>query len=158
VQQQDAALLPWLAASSWQETTAAALRLAGHQPVDHKMSQQVAAQAAAVVCHKHADAHNADADVLTCADSAVPPAYAAHTYTLSQPHVHALQACRWSFLAFQGTFSVSLNVAEEPARRLLVFRLQESSFMRDFEGRWQVGRGCFLRKWPTARAAGICGV
>jgi hypothetical protein len=49
------------------------------------------------------------------------------------------QACKWSFLAFKGTFSVALNVSEEAADRLLVFRLQESSFMKDFEGRWQVG-------------------
>jgi hypothetical protein len=48
------------------------------------------------------------------------------------------QACKWSFLAFKGTFSVALNVNEEAVDRLLVFRLQESSFMKDFEGRWQV--------------------
>lgn len=28
---------------------------------------------------------------------------------------------------------------EAPEERLLVFTLAESSFMRDFEGRWQVG-------------------
>ncbi|KAF6255289.1 hypothetical protein COO60DRAFT_1641630 [Scenedesmus sp. NREL 46B-D3] len=49
-----------------------------------------------------------------------------------------VQACRWSFLAFRGTFSVALDVSEAPADGLLVFRLQESSFMKDFEGRWQV--------------------
>jgi hypothetical protein len=56
-----------------------------------------------------------------------------------------LQACKWSFLAFRGTFSVALSVSEEAAQRLLVFRLQESSFMKDFEGRWQVRRtrGCW---------------
>ncbi len=50
-----------------------------------------------------------------------------------------VQACGWSFLGFSGTFDISLNVTEEPAQRLLVFRLHESSFMADFEGRWQVG-------------------
>lgn len=49
-----------------------------------------------------------------------------------------VQACGWSFLAFKGTFDVALAVTEEPGQRLLVFRLVESSFMTDFEGRWQV--------------------
>jgi hypothetical protein len=49
-----------------------------------------------------------------------------------------LQACKWQFLAFKGTFNVHLNVHEAPEDRLLVFTLAESSFMRDFEGRWQV--------------------
>eukprot|EP00775_Hariotina_reticulata_P013851 gene13851-13973_t len=58
-----------------------------------------------------------------------------------------VQACKWQFLAFSGTFNVQLAVDEQPDSRLLVFRLVESSFMKDFEGRWQVeplepGRGC----------------
>jgi len=48
------------------------------------------------------------------------------------------QACKWQFLAFSGTFDVHLNVDEKPDSRMLVFRLVESSFMKDFEGRWQV--------------------
>lgn len=49
-----------------------------------------------------------------------------------------LQACKWQFLALAGTFSLQLAVQEEPASRMLVFKLIKSSFMRDFEGRWQV--------------------
>jgi hypothetical protein len=56
-----------------------------------------------------------------------------------------LQACKWQFLAFKGTFNVHLNVMEAPQDRLLVFTLAESSFMRDFEGRWQV-RQHFARR------------
>jgi len=48
------------------------------------------------------------------------------------------QACKWQFLAFSGTFDVHLDVDENPDSRMLVFRLVESSFMKDFEGRWQV--------------------
>jgi hypothetical protein len=53
--------------------------------------------------------------------------------------MYVLQACKWQFLAFKGTFNVHLNVMEVPEERLLVFTLAQSSFMRDFEGRWQVG-------------------
>jgi ribosome-associated toxin RatA of RatAB toxin-antitoxin module len=57
-----------------------------------------------------------------------------------------LQACQWQVIGLKGTFNVQLNVEEDPTCKLLVFRLRESSFMRDFEGRWQVeaapGGGC----------------
>ncbi|KAI8475786.1 MAG: hypothetical protein J3K34DRAFT_456142 [Monoraphidium minutum] len=49
-----------------------------------------------------------------------------------------VQACSWRFLAFSGSFNVHLSVSEDAAARALVFRLVRSSFMRDFEGRWQV--------------------
>jgi ribosome-associated toxin RatA of RatAB toxin-antitoxin module len=49
-----------------------------------------------------------------------------------------LQACQWQVIGLKGTFNVHLDVEEDSASRLLVFRLKESSFMRDFEGRWQV--------------------
>jgi hypothetical protein len=41
-------------------------------------------------------------------------------------------------LTFSGTFDVLLDVTEEQLNGLLVFRLVASSFMKDFEGRWQV--------------------
>jgi hypothetical protein len=50
-----------------------------------------------------------------------------------------LQFGKWQFLTFSGTFDVTLDVTEEPGSRLLVFRLVRSTFMEDFEGRWQVG-------------------
>ncbi|KIZ07366.1 hypothetical protein MNEG_0592 [Monoraphidium neglectum] len=52
--------------------------------------------------------------------------------------VHGARACSWRFLAFAGSFNVHLSVSEDAAARSLVFRLVRSSFMRDFEGRWQV--------------------
>jgi len=51
---------------------------------------------------------------------------------------HLVQMCRWQFLAFSGVFETQLSVTEHPAELLLVFSLLESSFMRDFEGRWTV--------------------
>lgn len=54
------------------------------------------------------------------------------------PHLRCTQACRWQFLAFSGTFDVQLAVQEDADAMLLVFRLVRSSFMNDFEGRWQV--------------------
>lgn len=51
-----------------------------------------------------------------------------------------LQACQWQVSGLKGNFNVTLNVDEQPSARQLVFTLQESSFMNDFEGRWQVGR------------------
>lgn len=66
-----------------------------------------------------------------------------HTHTTSPPHT---QACSWRFLAFSGSFNVHLSVDEDSTARSLVFRLVKSSFMRDFEGRWQVS--------PTPGGAG----
>jgi hypothetical protein len=37
-----------------------------------------------------------------------------------------------------GTFDVRLNVVEVPEDKTIVFTLAESTFMRNFEGRWQV--------------------
>jgi hypothetical protein len=62
-----------------------------------------------------------------------------------------LQACKWQFLAFKGTFNVHLNVLEAPHDRLLVFTLAESSFMRDFEGRWQVRQSARTNVAASAR-------
>jgi hypothetical protein len=56
-----------------------------------------------------------------------------------------MQCGKWQFLTFSGTFDVTLDVTEEPGSRLLVFRLVRSTFMEDFEGRWQVGGWC--RVW-----------
>ncbi len=50
-----------------------------------------------------------------------------------------LQAGKWQFLFFKGTFDVRLNVVEVPEDKTIVFTLAESTFMRNFEGRWQVG-------------------
>lgn len=58
----------------------------------------------------------------------------------AHPLTHS-QACTWQFLAFRGTFNVALHVTEDAAQRLLVFTLAESTFMRDFEGRWRVSLG-----------------
>ncbi|KAK9824396.1 hypothetical protein WJX72_009979 [[Myrmecia] bisecta] len=59
-----------------------------------------------------------------------------------------LQLCRWEFLIFSGTFKTLLSVAEDPVAGRLVFSLVNSSFMRDFEGRWQItpldGGGCSI--------------
>lgn len=49
-----------------------------------------------------------------------------------------LQICRWEFLAFSGTFKTLLNVHEEKDAGRVVFSLIKSSFMKDFEGQWQV--------------------
>lgn len=56
------------------------------------------------------------------------------------PHAHA-QTGKWQFLLFKGTFNVRLDVVEDPGTRTIVFTLAESSFMRNFEGRWQVETG-----------------
>ncbi|KAK9832595.1 hypothetical protein WJX81_002087 [Elliptochloris bilobata] len=62
---------------------------------------------------------------------------------------HVLQKCRWEFLAFSGSFDTQLAVSEEAAAGRLVFRQLQSSFMRNFEGRWQVDAlpagGCTAR-------------
>ena len=49
-----------------------------------------------------------------------------------------MQICRWEFLAFSGTFKTLLNVHEERDAGRVVFSLIKSSFMKDFEGQWQV--------------------
>ena len=51
-----------------------------------------------------------------------------------------VQICRWEFLAFSGTFKTLLNVHEERDAGRVVFSLIKSSFMKDFEGQWQVIR------------------
>ena len=48
------------------------------------------------------------------------------------------QKCKWEFLVFSGSFDTQLAVSEDPEAGSLVFRQLQSSFMRDFEGRWQV--------------------
>ena len=50
----------------------------------------------------------------------------------------SLQICRWEFLAFSGTFKTLLDVHEERDAGRVVFSLIKSSFMKDFEGQWQV--------------------
>lgn len=60
------------------------------------------------------------------------------------------QKCRWSFLAFSGTFNAHLSVDEDPVARKLVFKLVQSSFMKDFEGRWELRRETI----PPAPSAG----
>lgn len=52
--------------------------------------------------------------------------------------VFMVQLCRWEFLVFSGTFETRLGVEEDLPRGSVVFRLVSSSFMRQFEGRWQV--------------------
>ncbi len=59
------------------------------------------------------------------------------TLPLAPPH---LQGCRWKFLVFGGEFKVDFTVREQPEELRLAFQLQESSFMRHFEGRWQLER------------------
>lgn len=63
---------------------------------------------------------------------------ASETILLADGGKQVLQACQWQVLGLKGAFNVHLNVEEDPASRSLVFRLHESSFMKDFEGRWQV--------------------
>lgn len=48
------------------------------------------------------------------------------------------QTCRWQFLAFSGTFTIALSVSEVDEARELTFRLEQSSFMRGFQGAWRV--------------------
>jgi hypothetical protein len=50
-----------------------------------------------------------------------------------------LTACWWPAAAIIGTFDVRLNVVEVPEDKTIVFTLAESTFMRNFDGRWQVG-------------------
>ncbi|DBA90942.1 TPA: hypothetical protein ACH3X1_016152 [Trebouxia sp. C0004] len=60
-------------------------------------------------------------------------------HTLSEPSaLQLLQICRWEFLAFSGTFKTLLNVHEERDAGRVVFSLIKSSFMKDFEGQWQL--------------------
>ncbi|DBA69322.1 hypothetical protein WJX79_007346 [Trebouxia sp. C0005] len=60
-------------------------------------------------------------------------------HTLSeQSALQLLQICRWEFLAFSGTFKTLLNVHEERDAGRVVFSLIKSSFMKDFEGQWQL--------------------
>ncbi|KAL3160715.1 hypothetical protein ABBQ32_010626 [Trebouxia sp. C0010 RCD-2024] len=70
-----------------------------------------------------------------------------HTLTEKQA-LQLLQICRWEFLAFSGTFKTLLNVDEERDAGRLVFSLIKSSFMKDFEGQWQLtespGGGCLV--------------
>ncbi|BDA47163.1 hypothetical protein COCOBI_10-0080 [Coccomyxa sp. Obi] len=49
-----------------------------------------------------------------------------------------LQVCRWEFLVFSGTFETKLTVEENLPSGTVVFHLVSSSFMKQFEGRWQV--------------------
>jgi hypothetical protein len=58
--------------------------------------------------------------------------------TLSLFASYPLQAGKWQFLFFKGTFDVRLNVMEHLQDRTVVFTLAESTFMQNFEGRWQV--------------------
>lgn len=45
---------------------------------------------------------------------------------------------------------------ENPQERLLVFTLASSSFMRDFEGRWQVGGWvCWVGVCTFVSSAGV---
>lgn len=50
------------------------------------------------------------------------------------------QICTWKFLMLKGEFELQLSVNEQPTARSLVFRLERSKFMKDFEGRWQVAQ------------------
>lgn len=57
---------------------------------------------------------------------------------VSNSNTLIVQICRWEFLAFSGTFKTLLNVHEERDAGRVVFTLIKSSFMKDFEGQWQV--------------------
>ena len=46
--------------------------------------------------------------------------------------------CRWEFLVFSGSFETHLTVDENMDRDEVVFNLVSSSFMKQFQGRWQV--------------------
>ena len=62
-----------------------------------------------------------------------------------------LQICRWEFLAFSGTFKTLLNVHEERDAGRVVFSLIKSSFMKDFEGQWQVNFSFKSSAWTFAQ-------
>ena len=49
-----------------------------------------------------------------------------------------VQHCKWKFLLFKGSFAVKMRVQERPDEMQLLFAMEDSSFMRDFEGRWKV--------------------
>ena len=49
-----------------------------------------------------------------------------------------MQTCRWEFLVFTGTFDTHLTVEEDRPAGRVVFNLVASSFMRSFQGLWQV--------------------
>lgn len=59
----------------------------------------------------------------------------------------SVQICRWEFLAFSGTFKTLLNVDEERDAGRVVFSLIKSSFMKDFEGQWQVQHPMCTASW-----------
>ncbi|KAF5835125.1 hypothetical protein DUNSADRAFT_7844 [Dunaliella salina] len=50
------------------------------------------------------------------------------------------QVCKWTFSVFSGSFTLKLAVDKNPAQRCIAFTILESSFMKGFEGRWQVSR------------------
>jgi len=50
------------------------------------------------------------------------------------------QMCKWTFLAFSGSFSLKLAVDKDPAQKCITFTILDSSFMKGFEGRWHVSR------------------
>lgn len=56
----------------------------------------------------------------------------------TEPEKHLLQVCQWRFLTFSGEFETVLSVDEVPCDMALTFKLVKSSFMSDFQGRWQV--------------------
>lgn len=63
------------------------------------------------------------------------------------------QLCRWEFLVFSGNFETELTVEEDLPNGSVVFRLVTSSFMRQFEGRWQVTAArtsCVSNLWEHA--------
>lgn len=52
--------------------------------------------------------------------------------------IELLQSCSWRFLLLKGAFDVHMRVHESPELGSLRFTMRESTFMRSFEGRWQV--------------------
>ncbi|KAK9808327.1 hypothetical protein WJX73_002249 [Symbiochloris irregularis] len=62
----------------------------------------------------------------------------ASTAEVRGDQLQLLQDCRWQFLMFSGSFRTRLAVHEDPQQQRLTFSLLEASFMRDFEGQWQV--------------------
>ncbi len=67
------------------------------------------------------------------------------------------QVCRWEFLVFSGTFETKLMVEEDLPCGTVVFHLVSSSFMRHFEGRWQVCKARLIDfiQFSTGQSSGL---
>lgn len=60
------------------------------------------------------------------------------SYSRPDGSTELLQSCKWRFLAFSGNFECRLTVVADPNTDTVIFNLVSSSYMNEFEGRWEV--------------------